>query len=222
MTKKQFLVIGLGRFGTSIAKTIYSLGHDVLVIDKDEEKIQDIADFVTHAMVMDATDEATLKNVGIRNFDVAIVTIGTNIQASVMVTLLMKELGINYIVAKGNSEMHAKVLTKIGADKVILPEKDMAVRVAHNLVSSNIIDYIQLSKDYSILEIEAIKEWHNKSLKELDIRKKYGINVVAIKRNDGVNVSPAAEEVIKEDDIVVALGSSKEMRRIESAIAKLG
>ena len=187
-----------------------------------KEKIQDIADFVTHAMVMDATDEATLKNVGIRNFDVAIVTIGTNIQASVMVTLLMKELGINYIVAKGNSEMHAKVLTKIGADKVILPEKDMAVRVAHNLVSSNIIDYIQLSKDYSILEIEAIKEWHNKSLKELDIRKKYGINVVAIKRNDGVNVSPAAEEVIKEDDIVVALGSSKEMRRIESAIAKLG
>ena len=222
MTKKQFLVIGLGRFGSSIAKTIYSLGHDVLVIDKDEEKIQDIADFVTHAMVMDAADEATLKNIGIRNFDVAIVTIGTNIQASVMITLLMKELGIKYIVAKGNSEMHAKVLTKIGADRVILPERDMAVRVAHNLVSSNIIDFIQLSKDYSILEFEALKEWYNKSLKELDIRKKYGINVVAIKTNDEVNVSPNADEIIKENDIVVALGSTKDMSRIESAIAKLG
>ncbi len=213
MIKKQFLVIGLGRFGTSIAKTLYSLGHDVLVIDIDEEKIQDIADSVTHAMVMDATDEVTLQNVGIRNFDVAIVTIGTNIQASVMITLLMKEAGVKYIVAKGNSEMHAKVLSKIGADKVILPEKDMAVRVANNLVSSNILDYIQLSPEYNILEIEAIDKWYNKSLKELDMRKKYGINVVAIKRNNKVNISPRAEEVIKENDILVALGSTKEMSK---------
>lgn len=221
MSKKQFLIIGLGRFGSSIAKTIYELGHDVLVIDKDEEKIQDIADDVTHAMVMDATDETALKSIGARNFDVAVVTIGTNMQSSIMTTLLMKELGVKYIIAKGNSEMHAKVLTKIGADKVILPEKDMAVRVAHNLVSSNILDYIQLSSDYNILEIEAIKEWFNKSLKELDVRKKYGINVVAIKRRDEVNVSPGADEVIKENDIIVALGSTKDMSRIESAISKI-
>lgn len=221
MSKKQFLVIGLGRFGSSIAKTIYELGHDVLVIDKDEEKVQDIADDVTHAMVMDATDETALKSIGVRNFDVAVVTIGTNMQSSIMTTLLMKELGVKYIIAKGNSEMHAKVLTKIGADKVILPEKDMAVRVAHNLVSSNILDYIQLSSDYNILEIEAVKEWFNKSLKELDMRKKYGINVVAIKRKDEVNVSPGADEVIKENDIIVALGSTKDMNRIESAISKI-
>lgn len=221
MSKKQFLVIGLGRFGSSIAKTIYELGHDVLVIDKDEEKVQDIADDVTHAMVMDATDETALKSIGVRNFDVAVVTIGTNMQSSIMTTLLMRELGVKYIIAKGNSEMHAKVLTKIGADKVILPEKDMAVRVAHNLVSSNILDYIQLSSDYNILEIEAVKEWFNKSLKELDMRKKYGINVVAIKRKDEVNVSPGADEVIKENDIIVALGSTKDMNRIESAISKI-
>ena len=221
MSKRQFLVVGLGKFGTAMAKTIYSLGNDVLVIDKSEEKVQDIADEVTHAVVMDATDEATLKTLGVRNFDVAIVTIGGDIQGSIMATLLLKELGIKYIVAKGNGDMHAKVLTKIGADKVVLPERDMAVRVAHNLVSSNILDYIELSSEYSILEVGAIKEWYNKSLKEIDIRKKYGINVVAIKRGNNVNVSPNADDLIEKNDIIVALGSSTELNKVEWALSKL-
>lgn len=220
MSKKQFLIIGLGRFGSSIAKTIYELGHDVLAIDKDEEKVQEISDYVTHAVQMDSTDESILKTLGVTNFDVAVVTIGSNLQDSVMATLILKELGVKYIIAKANNELHAKVLTKIGADKVVLPERDMGIRVAHNLVSSNILDYIELSEEYSILEIEAIKEWFNKSLKEIEIRKKHGINVVAIKRGEKVNISPSAEDIIKENDVLVALGSAKDLNKFESMISR--
>ncbi|MGN0026287.1 MAG: potassium channel family protein, partial [Clostridium sp.] len=132
MSNKQFVIIGLGRFGASIAKTLYSLGNDVLAIDKDEDIVQEIADSVTHAVQLDATDENALRSLGIRNFDVAVVTIGDNIQSSIMATLLVKELGVKYIIAKGHSDLHAKVLYKIGADRVVLPEKDMGIRVAHN------------------------------------------------------------------------------------------
>lgn len=221
MAKKQFVVIGLGRFGTSVAKTLYALGNDVLVIDKDEDLVQDISDSVTHAVQMDATDESALRTLGLRNFDVAVVTIGANIQASVMVTLLIKELGVKYIIAKGNSDLHAKVLYKIGADRVILPEQDMGVRVAHNLVSSNILDYIELSPEYSIMEIEAIDEWHDKSLRDLKLRSKYGINVMAIKKGDEVNLSPAATDLVETKDIIVAIGSAEDLSKLEGMIVKL-
>lgn len=218
MQKKQFVVVGLGRFGEALAKTVYDLGHDVLVIDMDEEKIADIADYVTHAVQMDATDENALKKLGLGNFDVAVVTIGSDIQASVMSTLLMREMGVNYVIAKGHNDLHAKVLYKIGADKVILPEKDMGKRVAHNLISSNILDYIELSSEYSIMEIEAPDSWIEKSLRQLELRKKYGINVVAIKDGNKVNVSPDADEMIKKNDIIVALGSTKDLGKLEGAI----
>jgi len=167
MSNKQFLVIGLGRFGRAVAKTLFSMGHDVLAIDIDEDIVQEISDHVTHAVQLDATDESALKTIGINNFDVAVVTIGSNIQASVMITLVLKELGIKFIVCKGDSDLHAKVLYKIGADRIIQPEKDMGTRVAHNLASSNILDYIELSPEYSIIEIEAPREWFNHTLKEL-------------------------------------------------------
>ncbi len=220
MSKKQFVVVGLGRFGESLAKTVYDLGHDVLVIDMDEEKIADIADYVTHAVQMDATDENALRKLGLSNFDVAVVTIGSDIQASVMSALLMREMGVKYVIAKGHSDLHAKVLYKIGADKVILPEKDMGKRVAHNLVSSNILDYIELSSEYSIMEIETLDTWVEKSLRDLELRRKYGINVVAIKDGSKVNVSPGADEIIKKNDIIVALGSTKDLGKLEGAIGK--
>ena len=218
MSSKQFVIIGLGRFGSSVAKTLYALGHDVLAIDSNEDLVQEISDSVTHAVQMDATDENALRTLGLRNFDVAVVTIGANIQASVMATLLVKDMGIKYIIAKGNSDLHAKVLYKIGADRVILPEKDMGVRVAHNLVSSSILDYIELSPDYSIIEIESPKEWYGKSMKELSLRSKYGINVMAIKRNNEVNISPDADDVINKDDIVVAIGSAEDLTKLEGNI----
>lgn len=220
MSNKQFVIIGLGRFGSSIAKTLYSLGNDVLAIDRDEDIVQEIADSVTHAVQLDATDENALRSLGIRNFDVAVVTIGDNIQSSIMTTLLVKELGVKYIIAKGHSDLHAKVLYKIGADRVILPEKDMGVRVAHNLVSANILDYIELSEDYSVMEIQVLNEWSGKTLNELRLRSKYGINVMAIKRGDEVNLSPSAEDVIEDNDVIVAIGSAEDLSRLEGMIAK--
>ncbi|MEI3337212.1 MAG: TrkA family potassium uptake protein [Clostridium sp.] len=220
MNKKQYVVIGLGRFGSSIATTLYSLGNDVLVIDKNEDLVEDIADKVTHAVQADATDENTLKSLGIRNFDVAIISIGGDIQSSVMATLIVKELGVKYIIAKGNGELHAKVLYKIGADRVVLPEKDMGVRVAHNMVSSNILDYIELSSDYSIIEIKALKEWEGKNLKDLNLRKKYGINVIAIKNKGKVNLNPAADDKINKENVIVAIGSAEALTSLEGAIIK--
>lgn len=218
MKKRQFVVIGLGRFGSSIAKTLYSLGNDVLAIDADEDVIQNIADSVTHAVQADATDENSLRTLGISNFDVAVVTIGSKVQASIMAALLAKDLGVKYILAKAHSELHAKVLKKIGVDRVIFPERDMGVRVAHNLVSTNILDYIELSSDYSIAEIASPEEWYGKTLEELNMRSKYGINVMAIKKNHEVNISPSAEDVIEPDDIVVAIGGIEELNELENEI----
>ena len=158
---RQYVIIGCGRFGSSVAKTLYKMGHDVLAIDSNEEIVQYISEEVTHAIQADATDERVLKSLGIRNFDVAIITIGSNIQSSIMATLIVKELGVKYVVAKAHNEIHAKLLLKIGADRVVFPERDMGMRVAHNLVSSNILDYIELSPEYSIMEITPPNEWGN-------------------------------------------------------------
>lgn len=213
---KQFAVIGLGRFGTSLAKSLYSMGHDVLVIDKDEEQIQNISDMVTHAVHADATDEYSLKALGLRNFDVAVVAIGSDIQASILVTLLCKEMGIKYVLAKAKSELHAKVLYKIGADRVVFPERDMGMRVAHNLMSSNILDYIELSSDYSLIEITAIPSWEGKTLKDLNLRVRFGVNVMAIKHDNEINISPKGDDTINRNDILVVIGSNEDIKKLEA------
>ena len=216
---KQFAIIGLGRFGSSIAKTLYQMGHDVLAIDNDPEEVQEISDYVTHAVQADATDEVTLNTLGIRNFDVAVVTIGTDIQSSILITLLCKEMGVKYVLAKAQNELHAKVLYRIGADKVVFPERDMGSRVAHNLVSSNILDYIELAPEYSLVEIAPNPEWEKKSLRQLNIRAKYGVNVIAIKRENGkVNVAPQAEDVVQSKDILVVIGNNDDIKRIEEKV----
>ncbi|MDF2672145.1 MAG: TrkA family potassium uptake protein [Clostridiales bacterium] len=221
MSNKQFVVIGLGRFGSSIASTLYSLGNEVLAIDTDEEIVQGISESVTHAVQADATDGATLRSLGIRNFDVAVVTIGSNVQSSVMVTLLVKELGVKYVIAKAQTELHAKILYKIGADRVIFPERDMGVRVAHNLCAANILDYIELSPDYSIMEVTAIKDWQGKTLRDLNMRSKYGINIMAIKKGDDINISPTADDVIENEDVLVVIGGTEQLSAIEKIKVKL-
>ncbi|HAR84734.1 potassium channel family protein [Clostridium sulfidigenes] len=218
MSKKQFIVIGLGRFGTSVAETLYALGNDVLAVDIDEEAVQNIAERVTHAVQVDANDEVSLRALGIGNFDVAIISIGSDIQANILSTLLVKEMNVKHIITKANNAMHAKVLYKIGANRVIFPERDMGIRVAHNLCSSNILDYIELSPDFSIAEIVTPKEWEGHSLKDLDLRVRYSVNVVAIKRDDNIEVSPSADEVIQEGDIIVAIGGTAELNGIESLV----
>lgn len=217
---KQFVVIGCGRFGSSVAKTLYDLGHEVLAIDLDEEKVQDISDSVTCAVQADVTDEKVLAELGIRNFDVVIVSIGSNYQASIMATLIAKDLGVKKVIVKAHDELHGKVLSKIGADRIIFPERDMGVRVAHNLVSSNILDFIELSPDYSILEIAALEKWSNRTLKELRLPTKYGINVMAIKRGDDINVSPYADDIILEGDVLVVIGSTKDIEKLEQSVGE--
>ena len=214
---KSFVVIGMGRFGSSIAKELYKHGNEVMVIDENEELIQDIADDVTHAVVGDAADEAVLRSLGLRNFDVAIIAIGANLEASILVTVLLKEQGIKYILAKAQNELHGTILKKVGADRVILPEKDMAVRVANQLVQSNMLDYIALSTEYSIAEIKVPENWVGKTLKELDIRVHYGINIMAIKSDDGINISPRGEDILGEDDLIVVIGTDKEIANINKS-----
>lgn len=217
---KQFMIIGCGRFGSSIATTLFKLGHEVMVIDMDEERIQDISEEVTYAVQADVSDENVLKELGISNFDVVVVSIGSNYQASIMATLLAKEAGVKKVVAKAHDQLHGKVLAKIGADKIIYPERDMGVRVAHNLVSSNILDFIELSPDYSILEITALEQWINKSLKELRLPKNYGINVMAIKRGRDINVSPYADDIILRGDILVVIGDTVNIEKIEQKVGE--
>lgn len=211
---KSFAIIGCGRFGSAVAKTLFDLGNEVLAIDGDMDVVDNIAGHVTHAIQADVMDEGVLKELGLSNFDVVIVSIGSDLQASIMATLIVKELGVSKIVAKAQSELHGKVLKKIGADKVIFPERDMGVRVAHNLTSNSIVDYIELSPDYSILEIEAIPRWFDKSLEELRLRNKYQVTVMAVKRGEEVNVSPGPKYQIQKGDILVALGASEAINEI--------
>lgn len=218
MAGKQYLVVGLGRFGTSVAKTLYNSGNDVLAIDKSEEVVNEISEHVTQAVAVNATDETSLKAMGIGNFDVAVVSIGTDVQSSIMAVLLLKELGVKYIIAKAHDDLHGKVLRKIGADRVVFAERDMGMRVAHNLVSSNILDYIELSPNYGIVETLPPRGWHGKSLNELNVRSKYGINIIAIKRGKDVNVSPSAEEIIGINDILVVVGGTEELEKLEDMV----
>lgn len=214
--RKQFVVIGLGRFGRSVAKTLSVLGHDVLAIDKDEHSVQLIMQDVTQAVQADAREEDTLRALGVRNFDVAVVAIGDDLEANILVTLMLKEMGIS-VVAKAQSTQHGKVLERIGADKVIYPERDMGVRLAHNLVTTNVMDYIELSPDYSIFEIMASTIFINKTLGELDLRKRYGINVMAIKKKaDQIMIAPGANSVIEEEDILVVVGNKKALAKLPS------
>jgi len=212
---KQFIIIGIGKFGESIATNLYKMGHDVLAVDIDEERVQYIANKVTHAVQADATEEGTLEALGVKHFDGAVVTIGESVQASILITLLCKELGIRHVLAKAQNELHAKVLYKIGADRVVFPERDMGLRVAHSLVSTSFLDYIELTPDYSIVELKAAKDWQGKSLKDLNIRAEYGINIMAIKQDDKVVVSPAADDTIQRDDVLVVIGKAEDINRFQ-------
>lgn len=212
---KQFIIIGIGKFGESIATNLYKMGHDVLAVDIDEERVQHIANKVTHAVQADATEEGTLEALGVKHFDGAVVTIGESVQASILITLLCKELGIRHVLVKAQNELHAKVLYKIGADRVVFPERDMGLRVAHSLVSTSFLDYIELTPDYSIVELKAAKDWQGKSLKDLNIRAEYGINIMAIKQDDKVVVSPAADDTIQRDDVLVVIGKARDIYRFQ-------
>ncbi|MGI6184214.1 MAG: potassium channel family protein [Candidatus Fimadaptatus sp.] len=214
---KQFAVIGLGQFGASVAVTLYSMGYDVLAVDVDADRIDAINGKVTHAAQADATDEEALRTLGLHNFDVAIVSVGNAVQDSIMITLLLKEIGVPEVIVEAQTDIHAKALGKIGADKVLFPERDMGQRVAHNLASSNIMDMIELSSDFTLMEIKALDEWVGHSLSELAMRRRYGINVVAIFNESGVNASPKAEDVIEATDVLLVVGAADRVSELARA-----
>jgi len=211
---KQFIVIGLGRFGSAVATTLVELGHEVLGVDNDEERVNDLKDKITQAVQADITEERVLKELGVKNFDAAIVSIGTDLEASILVTMMLKEMGLKYIIAKAQSALHGKVLEKIGVDKIVFPERDMGRRIARSLIIPNIKDYIELEPDYSVIEIEALPEFVDKSLSELDLRNKYGINVLAIKRDNSFNFSPQSKDVIKKGDFLIVIGETKKITEL--------
>nr|WP_280956779.1 TrkA family potassium uptake protein [Acetohalobium arabaticum] len=212
---KQFVVVGLGRFGTSVATSLAEEGYDVLAIDKEEDLVQEITDKVTHAVQADATDEDSLKTLGVNNFDVAVVSIGDDIQSSLLATLILKELGVEYVVVKAQTKLHGKVLNKIGADKIVYPERDMGVRVAYNLVTTNVLDYIELSPNYSIIEVLATDKLTGKTLRELELRAKFGINVIAIKKEENeINVTPEADDMVESGDVLVVMGQEKDLDKL--------
>lgn len=213
--KKQFAVIGLGRFGLSVATTLYDMGHEVLAIDLSEERIHKHLEDVTQALQADSTDEQTMKEIGIRNCDVVVVAIGEDIQASILTTLVLVELGVKKIVVKAQNVRHGEVLHKVGAHRVFFPERDMGARVAHHLVSPNVLDLIELADDYSIVEISVPEDMAGKTLKKLDLRAKHGTNVMAIKCGHDINVAPQAEDEIRAGDILVVIGHNQDLRRLE-------
>ena len=216
--KKEFAVIGLGRFGGSICRALSDEGMEVMAIDTDEDKVNEYATIASHAVVGDTTDETVLKSLGIRNFDHVIVAIGDNIQASILTTLILKELGVKNITVKAQNDYHEKVLSKNGADRIVHPERDMGRRIAHNIISNNVLDYLELSDEHSIVEIVASDRLIGNTIIDLDIRAKYGINIVAMKRGREIIVSPQADEQIQKDDILIVIGADTDISRFEKRL----
>ena len=212
---KSYIVIGLGRFGSQAAKRLYELGCEVLAIDRNSELVQPISNQVTQAVVADARDKEVLRALGAKDFACAIVAIGGDLADSVLATMNLKELGVPYIVCKASDETHRQVLQKLGADRVGIPEQEQADRLAKNLSSPNVLDYIELSEEYGIIEIPAPKAWVGKSLKELNVRAKLGVNIIAVEKGRKINVSPAADYRIEAEDVMVVLGDTAALDAVQ-------
>lgn len=216
MAKNQYAVIGLGRFGTSIARRLHEAGQEVLGIDINEERVENAEPYVTDSAIADASEEKALKSLGITNFDCVIVAIGDDIQSSILTVMLLKNLGIKKIIAKATSKRHGQVLETIGVDWIIYPERDMGERVANQLLSPNMLNYIELSKDYNIEEVILPKKMVGKSLKELDIRARFKVSVIAILRSNDIIVSPSPDELLQNEDILVTIGNRNDLAKFAS------
>lgn len=212
---KSYVVVGLGRFGAEVAKKLCELGCEVLAMDTRSDLVQQLSSSVTHAVVGDARDKEVLRALGVRDFDCAIIAIGGSLADSVLATMNLKELGVPQIVCKAHDETHRRVLEKLGADRVVIPEQENAIRLARSLSSPNVLDYIELSSDYGIIEVPAPKSWQGKTLKELDIRAKMGINIIAIKHDGKISAFPAGDYRFLRDDVIVVLGDSDTVNRVQ-------
>lgn len=208
---KSYVVIGLGRFGTAVATELCAQGSEVLAMDTDQANVQAIADLVTHAVVADAKDPAVLKSLGVRNFDCAVVAVGSDVGGSALITMLLKELGVPQVVCKAQSHVHRRVLEKIGADRVVFPEHEMGVKLAQGLTHSNILNFIELSDKYGIVEVSPPKQWRGLTLKQVDVRRNYGVNIVAIRDDETgeLQVAPGGDYVMRDTETLFLLGEDQ-------------
>lgn len=224
MAKRTFAVIGLGRFGAAMATTLTQLGHEVIGIDGNDDRVAALADQVSQTVRLDATDERALRAAGIQDVDVAVVSIGENIEASLLVVTLVKELGIENIVAKAVSPLHGRILEKLGVTRVVFPEHEMAVRVAHSLVIPNVLDYIELSGNFSIVDVPAPPDFFGRTLRDIGLRARYGLTTIAIKRpgasghGEVTTVSPGPDDVVQSGDILALLGSNERIGQLEKML----
>ena len=214
---KQFVVFGLGRFGSAIAITLVELGHEVLGVDRDAEKVDMLKDVLTKVVKVDITDEKVLKELGVKNFDAAIVSMGTDLESSILITIMLKEIGVKHVITKANSALHGKVLEKVGSDRVVYPERDEGIRIARSLIMPNIKNHMKLSQRYSLIEIAALPIFCEKTLAELDLPGKYGVTLLAIRRGNQFTFSPTAKHTIGENENLILVGENK---RIDQLISK--
>ncbi len=222
--RRQFGVIGLGRFGSAMAVTLTELGHDVVGVDGDEARVHALADSISQALQIDATDEKALRAAGFGDIGTAVVSIGENIEASLLVVMQLRELGVETIVAKAVTPLHGRILEKLGVSRVIFPEREMAMRVAHSLVMPNVLDYVELSRDFSIVEVPAPASFVGRTLKQLELRPKFGLTLIAVKRQgeagEGIvtNIAPAADEMIRAGDVLTLLGSNERLDHLDDLL----
>ncbi len=216
MKSKSFLVFGLGRFGSSLARSLCEQGQQVMAVDANEENVQNIAPYVTEAVQLDATDEAALATLDVNSFDGAVVSIGENVRDSVLICVLLKEMGIPHLIAKANDELHAKVLRKIGVDRVVFPERDMGERVAKSIVTPGVLDLMQLGDDFQIVEIRTPARWAGNTLIGLNVRRKYGISILAVHRNGSYMVSPSADLQLEADDTLLVIGKEEDIEELNA------
>lgn len=214
MKAKQYLVFGLGRFGTSLAKTLCELGQEVLAVDSDEELVNDISPFVTQAAQLDATDESALQSLGVKNFDAAIVSIGQNTRDSILVCVLLKEMGVPYLIAKANDDLHAKVLRKIGVDRLVFPERDMGARLARSILTPSVLELMDLSNDYQLMETLLPAQWEGQTLLSLNVRRQHGVNILAIHRGSQFLVAPAADMPFAKGDTLLVMGKRGDIEKL--------
>jgi trk system potassium uptake protein TrkA len=228
MRRQSFAVIGLGHFGASVARTLVELGQDVIGIDANGSKVQALAEALQSVVQLDATDDRALRAAGIRDVDVAVISIGENIEVSLLVVMLVKEMGIKKIIAKAVSPLHGRILERLGVERVIFPEREMGARLAHSLVVPNVIDYIELSRDFSIIDMPAPAAFVGQTLKELQLRNRHGLMLIAIKRKSPAgdreitNVAPAAEDPILAGDVLSLLGSNDRLAQLDQLFRTKG
>lgn len=213
---KQIAVLGLGRFGRSLAKSLEDMGHEVLGVDANEEIVDEMSEVLTNAVQANVQEENALRQLGITNFDVVVVSIGGDIQASIMTTMLLKEMGVPYIVCKVTTDLHAKIVSKLGADRVIFPERDMGIRLARSIANSDILEFIELSSEHSMLEIHTPQDWAEHTIIESNVRARYGIYIVAIRRGDEMIVTPGPSETLHKGDILIVIGSNDQLEKLDS------